>query len=203
MRILFVGDVFGQAGRRIVREHLAPLVEQQGIDLVIVNAENAAGGFGLTPAIADELFDQGVHVLTTGNHVWDKREIIEYMQSVPETSQERPRRVIRPANYVAGTPGHGVFQGELPSGQSYAVIAMVRNPDQNGHVLLLAGANAEGTEAAGLFLAQEVGRQKLKSALGLDRDPAAPVYFEALLRIEAVGGSPSSAGIVAIRILKP
>jgi len=98
------------------------LIEQREVDLVVVNAENAAGGFGVTPGIADELFDQGAHVLTTGNHVWDKREIIEYMQSVPADSHERPRRVLRPANYVAGTPGHGVYEGELPSGQTYAVI---------------------------------------------------------------------------------
>ena len=122
MRILFVGDVFGHAGRRIVHEHLAPLILQRGVDLVVVNAENAAGGFGVTPGIADELFDQGAHVITTGNHVWDKREIIDYMQSVPANSHDRPRRVLRPANYVAGTPGHGVYEGELPSGQSYAVI---------------------------------------------------------------------------------
>lgn len=122
MRILFVGDVFGHAGRRIVSEHLPPLVERRAIDLVVINAENAAGGFGLTPGIADELFDLGAHVLTTGNHVWDKREIIEYMRSVPAESKDRPRRLIRPANYVAGTPGYGVFEGELPSGQTYAVM---------------------------------------------------------------------------------
>jgi metallophosphoesterase (TIGR00282 family) len=122
LRILFVGDVFGQAGRRIVSEHLGPLIEQRGVDLVVVNAENAAGGFGVTPGIADELFDQGAHVLTTGNHVWDKREIIEYMQSVSGDSHDRARRVLRPANYVAGTPGHGVYEGELASGQTYAVI---------------------------------------------------------------------------------
>jgi metallophosphoesterase (TIGR00282 family) len=122
LRILFVGDVFGQAGRRIVGEHLAPLIEQREVDLVIINAENAAGGFGVTPGIADELFDHGAHVLTTGNHVWDKREIIEYMQSVPADSHDRPRRVLRPANYVSGTPGHGFYEGELPSGQKYAVI---------------------------------------------------------------------------------
>jgi metallophosphoesterase (TIGR00282 family) len=122
LRILFVGDVFGHAGRRIVSEHLGPLIEQHSVDLVVVNAENAAGGFGVTPAIAEELFDLGAHVLTTGNHVWDKREIIEYMQSVPAESHDRPRRVLRPANYVAGTPGYGVYEGELGSGQTYAVI---------------------------------------------------------------------------------
>jgi 2',3'-cyclic-nucleotide 2'-phosphodiesterase len=122
LRILFVGDIFGSAGRRIVREHLTHVIAERGVDLVVINAENAAGGFGVTPAIADELFDLGAHVLTTGNHVWDKREIIEYMQSVPADSHERPRRVIRPANYVAGTPGHGVYEGELATGQAYAVM---------------------------------------------------------------------------------
>lgn len=122
MQILFVGDVFGSAGRRIVREHLAHVVTQHGVDLVVVNGENAAGGFGITPAIADDLFDLGAHVLTTGNHVWDKREIIEYMQSVPEESSERPRRILRPANFVAGTPGYGLYEGELAGGQRYAVI---------------------------------------------------------------------------------
>lgn len=122
MRILFVGDVFGSAGRRIVREHLAHVITERGADLVIVNAENAAGGFGVTPSIANELFDLGAHVLTTGNHVWDKRELMEYVQSVPADSHERPRRIIRPANYAPGTPGHGFYEGELPDGQSYAVM---------------------------------------------------------------------------------
>jgi len=122
LRILFVGDVFGSAGRRIVREHLPHVLTERRVDLVIINAENAAGGFGVTPAIADDLFDLGAHVLTTGNHVWDKREIVEYMQSVPEDSDERPRRLLRPANFVAGTPGYGVYEGELPTGQKYAVI---------------------------------------------------------------------------------
>ena len=122
MRILFVGDVFGQAGRRIVGEHLGQVIEQRAVDLVVVNAENAAGGFGVTPAIAEELFDLGAHVITTGNHVWDKREIIEYMQSAPLGSHSRARRVLRPANYVAGTPGYGYYEGELPQGQTYAVI---------------------------------------------------------------------------------
>ena len=122
MKILFVGDVFGSAGRCIVREHIGHVVSGRGIDLVIINAENAAGGFGVTPAIADELFDLGAHVLTTGNHIWDKKEIIDYLKSVPADSHERPRRVIRPANYAPGTPGFGYYQGTLASGQHYAVI---------------------------------------------------------------------------------
>lgn len=122
MKILFVGDVFGSAGRRIVKEHLPHMMETHGVDLLVINGENAAGGFGLTPAIAEDLFDLGAQVITTGNHVWDKREIIEYMQSVPAESDARPRRIVRPANYVAGTPGYGWYEGELPNGQAYAVV---------------------------------------------------------------------------------
>jgi len=122
MHILFVGDVFGHAGRRIVREHLGHVVVSRQVSLVIVNAENAAGGFGLTPAIADELFDLGAHVLTTGNHIWDKKEIIDYLNSVPAGSHDRARRVIRPANYAPGSPGYGLYQGTLPGGQTYAVL---------------------------------------------------------------------------------
>jgi metallophosphoesterase (TIGR00282 family) len=122
LRILFVGDVFGHAGRRIVQEHLPSVVREHAVDLLVVNAENSAGGFGVTVGTADELFDLGAHVLTTGNHVWDKREIIDYMQSVGAESHERARRVLRPANYVEGTPGFGWYQGTLESGQAYAVI---------------------------------------------------------------------------------
>ena len=122
LKILFVGDVFGSPGRRIVREHLHHVVSEQQIDLTVINGENAAGGFGITPAIADELFDLGAEVITTGNHAWDKREIIEYMQSVPADATDRPRRVLRPANYAQGSPGYGYYEGSLASGVQYAVI---------------------------------------------------------------------------------
>jgi 2',3'-cyclic-nucleotide 2'-phosphodiesterase len=122
VKLLFVGDVFGSPGRRVVREHLPHLITERAIDLVVVNAENAAGGFGLTPSLAEDLFDLGAHVLTTGNHVWDKREIVDYLNSAPADSHERPRRIVRPANYAAGTPGYGVYEGSLSSGIPYAVI---------------------------------------------------------------------------------
>src|ERR1041384_7928907 len=97
MQILFIGDIFGSGGRKIVRDHLSHLVETNKVDLVIANAENAAGGFGLTPAIADELFDLGCHVLTTGNHVWDKREIVDYFNSANGDPRGRVKKVLRPA----------------------------------------------------------------------------------------------------------
>jgi metallophosphoesterase (TIGR00282 family) len=121
VNILFVGDIFGSAGRHIVHEHLPHVVETNAVDLIVINGENAAGGFGITPSIAEEIFDLGAHVITTGNHIWDKREIFEYM-TVPADSHERGRRVLRPANYAVGTPGFGVYEGTLPSGQSYAVL---------------------------------------------------------------------------------
>ncbi len=121
MNILFVGDVFGSAGRHIVREHVPHVLETHAVDLFVINGENAAGGFGITPSLAEEFFDLGAHVITTGNHIWDKREIFEYM-AVPADSHVRGRRILRPANYAVGTPGFGFYQGELPSGQEYAVM---------------------------------------------------------------------------------
>jgi len=121
VKILFVGDVFGAPGRHIVREHLPHVLETHQVDLLVINGENSAGGFGITPSLAEELFDLGAHVITTGNHIWDKREIFEYM-TVPADSHVRGRRVLRPANYAHGTPGFGVYQGELPNGQPYAVL---------------------------------------------------------------------------------
>ncbi len=123
MIILFVGDIFGSAGRHIVREHLPHLLETHGVDLLIINGENAAGGFGITPSIAEEIFDLGAHVITTGNHIWDKREIFEYM-AVPSDSHARGRRILRPANYAVTTPGFGLYEGALDDGQTYAVMNM-------------------------------------------------------------------------------
>jgi len=129
LNILFVGDVFGSPGRRIVREHLPHVMQTYKIDLLVINGENAAGGFGITPAIADELFDLGAHVITTGNHVWDKKEIIEYMNAAPADSHARGRRILRPSNYAYGSPGYGVYEGTLAprdgssdEATSYAVI---------------------------------------------------------------------------------
>jgi len=100
MKILFVGDVVGAPGRRILRARLPALKRETGTDLTIVNGENAAGGAGLTVATADEIFGAGADVVTTGNHVWDKREIVGLI--------ERDPRILRPANYPEGSPGAGV-----------------------------------------------------------------------------------------------
>jgi metallophosphoesterase (TIGR00282 family) len=125
LNILFVGDIFGSAGRSIVREHIDHVREVNNVELLVINAENAAGGFGVTPQIAEEFFDMGADVLTTGNHVWDKRELIEYLNSASPDSQDRARRVLRPANFERGVPGYGVFEGKTQSGTDYAVINLM------------------------------------------------------------------------------
>lgn len=125
MNILFIGDIFGSAGRKIVREHIGHVRQAHSVDLTVINAENAAGGFGLTPQIADELFEMGADVLTTGNHVWDKRELVDYLNSVPAGSHEHPRRVLRPANFQPGLPGYGVYEGTTQAGVDYAVIELM------------------------------------------------------------------------------
>ncbi|HEV2113060.1 MAG TPA: TIGR00282 family metallophosphoesterase, partial [Terriglobales bacterium] len=122
MRILFIGDIFGRPGRTIVRERLPELVSSKRIDLVIANGENAAAGFGITPAIVEELFALGIEVLTTGNHVWDKKEIIEFFDRANSNQDGLARRVLRPANYPAGTPGVGLYEGATKAGVPYAVI---------------------------------------------------------------------------------
>ena len=122
MRILFIGDIFGKPGRTMVRSHLRQLVARHNIDLTIANGENAAGGFGITPQIAEELFELGIEVITTGNHVWDKRELIDYLNAGLDEPATPARRVLRPANYPAGTPGSGLYQGTTRGGVAYAVI---------------------------------------------------------------------------------
>ncbi len=113
MNILFVGDIFASPGRRIVADHLQDIIETNAIDLTIANAENSAGGFGITPAIAEELLGLGVDVMTSGNHIWDKREIFDYLARQP--------RLLRPANYPEG-PGGGVIVYRAHNGVDCAVI---------------------------------------------------------------------------------
>jgi metallophosphoesterase (TIGR00282 family) len=119
MKILFCGDLVGRAGREVVLQNLPGLREELGLDLVVVNAENAAHGFGLTGKICDELFEVGADAITTGNHVWDQREIVSYIDANP--------RLVRPINYAAGTPGQGASVIKLHDGRSVLVVnAMCR-----------------------------------------------------------------------------
>jgi len=114
MNILFIGDIFASPGRRILAEQLPRIVADEQIDLTLANAENAAGGFGITPLVAEELFAAGIDVLTSGNHIWDKREILDYLSMQP--------RLLRPANYPDGLPGQGLVIASSINGIACAVI---------------------------------------------------------------------------------
>jgi 2',3'-cyclic-nucleotide 2'-phosphodiesterase len=114
MNILFIGDIFASVGRRLVEAHLQEIISGESIDLVIANGENAAGGFGITPSVADELFSLGLDVITTGNHVWDKREIYDYLP--------RRERLLRPANYPPELPGQGMLVLRARNGVECAVM---------------------------------------------------------------------------------
>src|SRR3974390_2602757 len=108
MRILFIGDVVGRSGRAIVMERLPRLVAQWKLDLVVLNGENAAGGFGITETIYQELLEAGADAVTLGNHAWDQREALVFIERAP--------RLIRPLNYPKGTPGRGVALIETKTG---------------------------------------------------------------------------------------
>src|SRR5579864_3048504 len=114
MNILFIGDIFASPGRGLVARYLQEIISTEKIQLAIANAENSAGGFGITPLIAEELFSIGLDVLTSGNHVWDKKEIFDYLPRQP--------RLLRPANYPAELPGQGVIVTKARDGTEVAVI---------------------------------------------------------------------------------
>jgi metallophosphoesterase (TIGR00282 family) len=117
VKVLFIGDIFGEPGRRTVARAVPKLVAQRQIDIVIGNGENAAGGFGITPELAEELFDLGLAVITTGNHAWDKKEILDYFPREP--------RLLRPANYPSGVPGQGSVVVESAGGEQLGVLQLM------------------------------------------------------------------------------
>ena len=114
MKILFIGDIVGKPGRELIRKGLPDLADRLEVDLVIANAENAAAGFGVTKDIGDALLESGVHVMTSGNHIWAKKEVIEYIGGEP--------RLLRPANYPAGVPGRGSYVARTGDGRAVGVI---------------------------------------------------------------------------------
>ena len=114
MKLLFLGDIVGRPGRDLIRRHVRALASRHGADLVIANGENAAGGAGITRENMLEILSAGVDVITTGNHVWDKRETLEFIGNEP--------RLIRPANYPEGTPGFGSYIATAGNGVRVGVI---------------------------------------------------------------------------------
>src|SRR5262245_63477258 len=105
MKVLMIGDVVAKPGRIAVLERIQDLREQHQIDLAIMNAENLAGGFSVTPQLCEQLFANGIDVMTSGNHIFDKKEAVEYIRKQP--------RLLRPANYPPNTPGSGMWTGEI------------------------------------------------------------------------------------------
>lgn len=114
MKILFLGDVFGRSGRDAVKKYLPTLKQKLDPDVVIVNVENAAHGFGITPVLVKELFGYGIDVMTTGNHVWDQKEIITFSNQEP--------RFLRPLNFPKGTPGHGASIVKSKNGEDILIV---------------------------------------------------------------------------------
>lgn len=124
MKILFIGDIVGKTGRNVVKALLPSLTDKYKVDLVIANAENIAGGFGLTEPLVAELFRMGVHVITTGNHVWDKKDFVHYIS--------KDNRVLRPINYPPGVPGYGSIVFNAPGGYKVAVLNVSGRVFMNG-----------------------------------------------------------------------
>lgn len=114
MKVLFIGDIVGKPGRTALRLGLPDLINKFKVDFVIANAENAAGGFGITKSVGEEIFSMGVHVLTSGNHIWDKKEAVSYIP--------KENRLLRPANYPNGVPGSGNIILGTNSGEKVAVL---------------------------------------------------------------------------------
>lgn len=117
MRLLYIGDVVGQPGRRALREKLESVVDRERVDFTVVNLENAAGGFGITDSIVEELSDLPIDVYTSGNHFWDKRDFVENV--------DRHDNILRPANYPEGNPGKGTVVRQTPGGIKVAVIQVM------------------------------------------------------------------------------
>ncbi len=117
MKILAIGDIMGEPGRRAVARLLPKLIAQHDLDVVIANGENVAGGFGITPDLVDELFELGASVITTGNHAWDKKEILDVFPREP--------KLLRPANYPEGVPGRGSYLVKTPGGESLGVLHLM------------------------------------------------------------------------------
>jgi metallophosphoesterase (TIGR00282 family) len=114
MKLLFIGDIVGRPGRELIRKGLRALINHHGADLVIANVENSAAGFGVTKDICDTFLEWGIDVMTSGNHVWDKKEALDYIAGEP--------RLLRPANFPPGVPGRGAYLAQTGDGRAVGVI---------------------------------------------------------------------------------
>lgn len=166
MRILFIGDIVGKPGRELVRRALGPLVKRLAIDLVVANVENIAGGSGITRDTADAMLKAGVHAMTSGNHTWDKKEVLEYIATEP--------RLVRPANFPAGTPGSGHVVVTARNGVRVGVINVMgrvfMTPLDNPFEVVLREIEAVQSEARVVLVDIHAEASSEKQALGWHLD---------------------------------
>jgi metallophosphoesterase (TIGR00282 family) len=167
LRILFLGDIVGEPGRKAVIEHLPELRKELQLDFIIVNGENSAGGRGITPRIAIDLLRAGAAVITTGDHVWDQAEIVDYFPTEP--------RLLRPINYPADTPGQGSVVLDTPKGKVGVIQAQGRSfmqpPLENPFLLAEAEADrlrAEGVQVIFMDMHAETTSEKIAMCWALD-----------------------------------
>jgi metallophosphoesterase (TIGR00282 family) len=142
MNALLIGDIIGKPGRQLLEMFLPELIEEHGLDLIVANAENAAHGFGVTPETADQLFRTGVNILTSGNHIWDKKEVFEYIA--------KESRLLRPANYPPNVPGKGFVIAHTKNGHKAGVINL------QGRVFM---GPSDDPFAAGMNLVERIRRE--------------------------------------------
>jgi metallophosphoesterase (TIGR00282 family) len=174
VRLLFIGDIVGRPGRDLVKVGVPALVARYAVDVVVANGENAAAGFGITRDIAEQLFALGIDVLTSGNHIWDKKEVLDYIALEP--------RLLRPANYPAGTPGHGAVLVTSAGGVRVGVVNVM------GRVYLaniddpfttaareIARLKAEGAQIVFVDVHAEVTSEKIAMGWYLDGQATAVV----------------------------
>jgi metallophosphoesterase (TIGR00282 family) len=174
MKLLFIGDIVGRPGRDLIRRHVRSLAAHHDADLVIANGENAAGGAGITRENMLEILGAGVDVITTGNHVWDKRETLEFIGNEP--------RLIRPANYPDGTPGVGAYVATAKHGTRVGVINLMGrifiNPLDNPFRVAeqeIARVKSEGAQAIFVDFHAEATSEKLAFSYFLDGQVAAVI----------------------------
>ncbi len=166
MRLLFIGDIVGKPGRELIRKGLRALVSAHDIDLVIANAENAAAGFGVTKDIGDTLLEAGIDVMTSGNHIWDKKEALDYIVREP--------RLLRPANYPSDVPGRGSFLAQTRDGRAVGVINVMgrvhMQPLDNPFSVVLKEIDALKTRTRVLFVDMHAEATSEKVAMGWHLD---------------------------------
>jgi metallophosphoesterase (TIGR00282 family) len=174
MKLLFVGDVIGKPGRKALHRLLPRLIDEHRADYVVVNVENAAGGFGVTPDVLEELDELPIHCMTSGNHIWDKKEALELLAREP--------RLLRPANYPEGNPGRGLHVGETAAGVAVATINLegqvfLKNVDSPFHAAdrLVAEAAAQGAQVIFVDFHAEATSEKQAMGIHLDGRVAAVV----------------------------